>query len=323
MKIGNIDYTIREEYNLKLISDEYIDILKEINKGKSFEDIAKKYGQFHTNIRAKAKNAIEILQGKKPSKMICQNCGKLLDGEEVGKRYCNECNNGKIYVSGHENEQHWELTVDRVYIHKSRMYAECTCSCGVKCDVRYSYLKNGNTKSCGHISQKSGIDLTGEVNEHGIKALYDTGKIKRECHIWHCLCTCGKEFDVLSKDFPYAKSCGHLYEKSREKGMKNAHKKLAEYSVDGTNAISITSKIPKNNKSGYKGIYQRTSNKKWYAVITFKGKTYNLGGYRKIEDAIKERKTAEKYTHDKFLDWFAKEFPDKWEKMNKNKLTDK
>lgn len=165
--------------------------------------------------------------------------------------------------------------------------------------------------------------MAGKINEHGIKALYDTGKTKRECRIWHCLCVCGEEFDVLSKDFPSAKSCGHLYEKSREKGMKNAHKKLAEYSVDGTNAISITSKIPKNNKSGCKGVYQKTSNKKWYAVITFKGKTYYLGGYCKIEDAIKARKTAEKYTHDNFLDWFAKEFPEKWEKMNKNKLTDK
>lgn len=40
-----IDYTIKEEFDLSLISSEYLHILQEKNKGKSFEDIAKVFGQ--------------------------------------------------------------------------------------------------------------------------------------------------------------------------------------------------------------------------------------------------------------------------------------
>ncbi len=42
-----IDYTIKEEYDLSLISGEYLHILQEKNKGKSFEDIAKVFGSQH------------------------------------------------------------------------------------------------------------------------------------------------------------------------------------------------------------------------------------------------------------------------------------
>lgn len=318
MKIGNIDYTIREEYDLSLISDEYIHILNEINEGKSFENIAKEFGQMHTNIRAKAKSAIEILQGKKISKKICQNCGKLLEDGEIGKKYCNDCNNGKIYIYGHEKEHHGELVVDATYRHKGRVYAECTCSCGKRCEVRYDYLESGKTRSCGHIAQEyfEGRDLTGEVNKYGIKALYRTEEMKRECYVWHCLCTCGKEFDVLSKDFSDRKSCGHLHAESREKGMKRAHEELAKYSVNGTSAIAITSKIQKNNTSGYKGVYWKDKEQRWYATITFKRKLYYLGRYYTVEDAAEVRRIAEEHTHKDFLRWFAEEFPLLYKKIS-------
>jgi hypothetical protein len=40
---------------------------------------------------------------------------------------------------------------------------------------------------------------------------------------------------------------------------------------------------------------------RWSARISFKGKTYNLGYFDRLEDAIAKRKSAEKKTFDEFL----------------------
>lgn len=307
------DYSIKDEYDMSLISDEYIDILKKINAGKTFEEIAEEFDQTPPNIRIKAKRAIEILQGKKPSKKICQNCGKLLLGKEIGKKYCNNCYNGKIYIKGHENERHGELTVDRVYLHKGRLYAECTCSCSEKCEPQYSSLKSGRTNTCGHISA---TDLTEQINEYGIKALYKTGERKKECYVWRCLCTCGKEFDVPSADFQIRKSCGHAQDDARKNNIKAAQKEYIRYSEDGTNAIVLTSKVYKNNKSGCKGVCWNSTSKRWQSSIRFKGKYYYLGVYEDLDDAIKARKIAEEHTHKDFLKWFSEERTTLYEKID-------
>lgn len=307
------DYTIKNEYDLSLISNEYINILKKINKGEAFREIAEEFGQTAMNIQRKAKRAIDILQGKKPSKKVCQNCGKILKGEETGKKYCNDCNNGKIYVEGHEKERHGELIVDRVYLHKGRLYAECTCSCGEKCEPTYTSIKSGKTKMCAHHSV---LNLSGQVNKYRIKALYQTGEMKKDCYVWKCLCTCGKEFDVISSDFEIRKSCGHLQDNARKNNIKSAQKEYISYSEDGTNAIVLTSKIGKNNRSGCKGVHWHSATKKWQAGITFKRKYYYLGIYDKFEDAVKARKIAEEHTHKDFLKWFSEERMTLYEKLN-------
>lgn len=149
-----IDYTIKEEYDLSLISSEYLHILQEKNKGKSFEDIAKAFGQSAENVRRKAKSALEILQGKKLPPKICFNCGKPFDAKSNSAKYCDDCKNGKIYMPGHEGEIYGELKVDAVYRHKDDQYAECTCSCGKKCEIRYDSIKSEKTTSCGHVNEK-------------------------------------------------------------------------------------------------------------------------------------------------------------------------
>lgn len=42
---------------------------------------------------------------------------------------------------------------------------------------------------------------------------------------------------------------------------------------------------------------------KWQAQITFRGKTYFLGAYEMIEDAVAARKRGEEM-HDQFLEWY-------------------
>lgn len=313
------DYTIKEEYNLSLISDECKEILVRKNNGESFVSISNDLGCTPASIRAKAKTAIDILQSKKLSRKICRNCGKNFYANGNSAKYCDDCKNGKIYMPGHEGEEYGELKVDAVYRHKDDQYAECTCSCGKKCEIRYNSIKSGKTTSCGHVNQKNlftSLDLTGKTNKYGLKALYKTGKKDGTCYVWRCLCTCGKEFDVATNDFKIRKSCGHLQEESRENNIKMAKRVYDEYSKDGTNALVITSKIPQNNTSGFKGVKRRTDRETWTAEIIFKGKRYYLGDYYYIEDAAEVRKIAEEHTHKDFLRWFSEEFPLLYKKIS-------
>lgn len=58
--------------------------------------------------------------------------------------------------------------------------------------------------------------------------------------------------------------------------------------------------IPKNNKSGHKGVYWAKDKHKWTAQITINNKTKYLGRYDNIEDAIEARKKAAKEYYGEF-----------------------
>lgn len=54
--------------------------------------------------------------------------------------------------------------------------------------------------------------------------------------------------------------------------------------------------IPKNNKSGCKGVYWAKDKQKWTVQVTINNKTKYIGRYTNLEDAIKARQEAsEKY----------------------------
>ncbi|MCL1791034.1 MAG: AP2 domain-containing protein [Peptococcaceae bacterium] len=61
--------------------------------------------------------------------------------------------------------------------------------------------------------------------------------------------------------------------------------------------------MPKNNKSGIKGVSWGRKSGKWDANITFKKKRYSLGSYDDINDAAKARELAEEQLFRPFLEW--------------------
>lgn len=70
----------------------------------------------------------------------------------------------------------------------------------------------------------------------------------------------------------------------------------------GTNLKRIQNKkIQTNNTSGCTGVSFHKAKGRWYARINFKGKSYGLGYYDNIEDAVNARKKAEKMTFDEFI----------------------
>lgn len=70
----------------------------------------------------------------------------------------------------------------------------------------------------------------------------------------------------------------------------------------GTNLNRIKNKkVQSNNTSGVAGVSFHAVKGQWYARISFKGKSYSLGYYDNLEDAIAARKKAEKKLFDEFV----------------------
>ena len=61
-------------------------------------------------------------------------------------------------------------------------------------------------------------------------------------------------------------------------------------------------KKQKNNTSGHTGVVWHEGNGKWYARISFRGKTYSLGYFDNLQEAINKRKQAEKMTFEQFIE---------------------
>ena len=87
---------------------------------------------------------------------------------------------------------------------------------------------------------------------------------------------------------------------------------------DGTSVTLLESRkkvLSTSNTSGYTGVYLNKRSGLWVAQITFKGKTYYLGSYAKIEDAVKARQRGEEM-HDEFLEWYYHEFKNENKEQN-------
>lgn len=125
-------------------------------------------------------------------------------------------------------------------------------------------------------------------------------------HRWKCLCDCGNETIVGQTllQSGKTKSCGCIQAETIKENLKL---------VDGTSVTMLEAakeRLISSNTSGYTGVYQDKKSGKWRAQITFKKKTYYLGSFEKIEDAIKARRRGEEI-HDNFLKWYYSEYLEK------------
>ena len=117
---------------------------------------------------------------------------------------------------------------------------------------------------------------------------------------WVCRCDCGRECVIKTNSLREGRtaSCGCAG------GPENARRGLTF--VDGTCVEFIQSgKLQKNNTSGVTGVFWVVRDRRWWAVIDFKGKRRHLGRFRNFEDAVKARKRAEENLYENFLREFA------------------
>ena len=184
------------------------------------------------------------------------------------------------------------------------MIWNCLCDCGNTCQADSSHLTKGAKKSCGCWGHPPRKELEGK--RFGMLTVVDYAGKRAGMHRWKCLCDCGKETIVGQTLLQSGKtrSCGCL-----QKTV--IYDNLLLYG--GTSVTLLEAgkrrKNP-NNKSGYTGVYQDARTGKWQAQIKFQKKTYYLGSYDNIQDAVDARKRGEKM-HEDFLNWFYCTYPDK------------
>ena len=173
----------------------------------------------------------------------------------------------------------------------------CRCDCGGEIDAPLPQLRSGYRKSCGCLSHPPLKDFIGK-RFGNLTVLAYAGK-RAGMHRWRCLCDCGKE-TVVGQTLLQSgktKSCGCLQAASIMEKLK-----LCE----GTSVTVLEAskhRVLPTNTSGYTGVYRAAKTGKWQAQITFKRKTYYLGSYDRLEDAVAARKRGEEM-HDDFIQWY-------------------
>lgn len=107
-------------------------------------------------------------------------------------------------------------------------------------------------------------------------------------YCWLFQCDCGKQKVIQTSNVIQGntKSCGCIKTKQ---SASNVH------AINGSNLVYNIEKniIKKNNITGCTGVSYIQERQKYYASIYYKGKSYGLGKYDKLEDAIAARKAAE------------------------------
>lgn len=176
----------------------------------------------------------------------------------------------------------------------------CQCDCGNECLAVSRQLLSGYKKSCGCWGHPPLKDYVG--SRFGQLTVIDYAGKKSGMHRWKCRCDCGNE-TVVGQTLLQSgktKSCGCLQATIITENLKLCEGTSVTI-LEATKRRRISS-----NRSGYTGVYQNKKTGKWVAQITFKRKSYYLGSYEKIEDAVKARHRGEEM-HDDFLAWYYEE----------------
>ena len=187
---------------------------------------------------------------------------------------------------------------------------KCECDCGNICYAVSTQLTHGYKKSCGCLGHPPLKKFIGRYFGD-LEVVEYAGKWDG-VHHWKCKCKCGNETVVCQSNLQigHTRSCGCKQEKQ-------IYENLQLY--EGTSVTILESAkrtMLKNNKSGYRGVFQ-VPNGKWCAQITFKGKKYHLGIYEDIMDAVRARKRGEEM-HDEFLEWYYANVKNKKESDKQN-----
>ena len=183
---------------------------------------------------------------------------------------------------------------------KGALIWRCRCDCGNEVLAPLTQLTQGYKKSCGCLGHPPLKEFMGK--RFGQLTVIEYAGKRAGMHRWKCVCDCGNETIVGQSllQSGKTKSCGCLQAATIVENLK-----LCE----GTSVTILEAvkhrRLP-TNQSGYTGVYRSKKSGKWVAQITFKRKTYYLGSYDKIEDAVKARHRGEEM-HDDFLKRYYEE----------------
>lgn len=122
---------------------------------------------------------------------------------------------------------------DRVSPKGHRIYVDCICDCGNTTTLcKMSLKKENGTKSCGCLSKKYFIDLTGQKFNNLTLTTY-LGKDNSKNNVYRATCDCGGSIIVQGSDAKTGKiqSCGCKYftkqvATAKARGLEGLYKQL-------------------------------------------------------------------------------------------------
>ena len=177
--------------------------------------------------------------------------------------------------------------------------------CGKETLAEVTQLLHGAKRSCGCMRDLPLKDIVGQRFGN----LTVTGYYGKTAgmHRWECKCDCGKTAIVGQASLLSGKtrSCGCLRAKTVMETMQF---------IGGTSVTRLEknrNRLSRTNSSGYNGVYYNPRSEKWVAQITFKRRTYYLGSFYKLEDAVDMRRKAETQIFGNFLSWYYGLYPEK------------
>ena len=222
----------------------------------------------------------------------CGKCVKVIASDFLHGRIksCGCARKGKN-VRDLRNMQFSNLTaIERLSEKKGSSYLWlCKCSCGNTTTASAAELTSGRKKSCGclktaHCKQMA-KDIAGQ-RFGKLTALYATKKRAGGSVVWVCKCECGRLCEASYNELKAGnqKSCGCL---------KNEHAAPAAFQWEELTAQAYRQRrIRSDNTSGYTGV-QQTRSGKWHAYIMVHKRTYHLGTYSDLQQAVFVRRRAE------------------------------
>lgn len=163
-------------------------------------------------------------------------------------------------------------------IHGGYVVWRCICDCGNEVMVSRNSLVQGMKRNCG--CNRSMTDYREYIGrKFGLLTVIDIIRHSKGYILFRCRCDCGRELEVKKADVLLGRveNCGCV----GFKPVNEIEAKKLEYPIQG--------RIPKNNKSGCKGVTYNSKKNKWVARLMYKGTNYYLGEYSDLTDAINAR----------------------------------
>lgn len=167
--------------------------------------------------------------GSREAMWLCRcDCGESTNvlGRSLRRGFTRSCGclrnnvskiNGEATIENLCNMKFGRLTVkERADNIKGRVSWLCMCDCGQETIAKASDLKSGKKKSCGCLNQEKRsqrgkdkiVDLTGM--RFGKLVVLNRIENRNNTTMWHCICDCGNEIDVIGNNLRRhtSTSCG-------------------------------------------------------------------------------------------------------------------
>ena len=178
----------------------------------------------------------------------------------------------------------------------------CLCNCGNEIEVGQKQLLTGVVQNCGCRTEVRYRDITSQRFGR-LTAVHPLDQTdERGSKFWHCVCDCGTELDIPYNTLLYGntRSCGCKKRESDQK-LSGRVSRVAGTSIDHLKS----KKIPTNNTTGVKGVYQ-DKHGRFVARIAFQKKQYFLGAFATLQEAAEARREAEETLNDQVADFYSR-----------------